>query len=165
MSTTPVGGTNRGVFLDERPQRTVGVRARPAPLPPPPQPHRPAERRQIHQHHAPIALGPQRPATCPTGWAGLRERITTFGGASSLKSLISTRSTSARPTNNSHMRAGISHHQGSSCLGCHYQHLILEDPSSLLVDSDSPRQIPSSPLLPEEPVYGEWCVSFKAGCS
>ena len=37
-------GTNLGVLFDERPDLTVGVRARPATFPPP-QPHRPTERR------------------------------------------------------------------------------------------------------------------------
>ena len=37
-------GTNRGVLLDERPDRTVRIRARP-PTFPPPQPNRPTERR------------------------------------------------------------------------------------------------------------------------
>ena len=32
-----------------------------------------------------------------------------------------------------------------------YQHPIMEDPPSLLVDSDSPWQIPDSPLISEEP--------------
>ena len=56
--------TNHGALLDERPNRTPRVRARP-PTFPPPQPHRPAERRQINQHHAPIALGPHRTGSPP----------------------------------------------------------------------------------------------------
>ena len=44
--------SNSGVLFDERPGLTPGVRARTATFPPP-QPHRPAERRQIHQHNRP----------------------------------------------------------------------------------------------------------------
>ena len=69
---------------------------------------------------------------------GLRERITTPSGAPSPESLIPTRSTSPRPTNFSHMRAGISFHRGPPASDVAYQQPIMEDPSSLLVDSDPP---------------------------
>ena len=69
---------------------------------------------------------------------GLRERITTPSGAPSPESLIPTRSTSPRPTNFSHMRAGISFHRGPPASDVAYQQPIMEDPSSLLVDSNSP---------------------------
>ena len=63
---------NRGVLFDERADPTVGIRARPAPFQPP-QPHRPAERRQVYQHHRPIPLGPHPSTTAlthPTAPAG-----------------------------------------------------------------------------------------------
>ena len=62
--------TKRGVLSNERPERTLAVRTRPAPFPPP-QPHRPAERRQIHQHHRPIALRPHPTTTHLTHRTGL----------------------------------------------------------------------------------------------
>ena len=63
-------GTNRGVLLDERSERTVGIRTCPTPFPPP-QPNRTAERRQIHQHHRPLTLGPHRATTGLTQRPGL----------------------------------------------------------------------------------------------
>ena len=63
-------GTNLGALFDERSDLTPRVRTRPAPFPPP-QPHRPSERRQIHQHHAPIAFRPHRAATALTHRPGL----------------------------------------------------------------------------------------------
>ena len=69
---------------------------------------------------------------------GLRDPITTPSGAPSPESLIPTRSTSPRPTNFSHMRAGISFHRGPPASDVAYQQPIMEDPSSLLVDSDPP---------------------------
>ena len=63
-------GTNRGVLLDERPERTVGIRTCPTAFPPP-QPNRTAERRQIHQHHRSVTLGPHRATTGLTGRPGL----------------------------------------------------------------------------------------------
>ena len=49
------------------------------------------------------------------------------------------------------MRAGISFHRGPPASDVIFQHPIMEDPSSLLVDSNSPWQIPYSPLISEEP--------------
>ena len=83
---------------------------------------------------------------------GLRERITTSKGAPSPHSLTPTKSTSPRPTNSSHMRAGISFHRGPPASDVAYQQPIMEDPSSFLVDSDPPWQIPYSPPIREEPV-------------
>ena len=66
----PANRPNPGVLFDERPDPTFRIRAPPAAFPSP-QSYRLAERRQIHQHHAPIALRPHRPATRFTGRAGL----------------------------------------------------------------------------------------------
>ena len=74
-------------------------------------------------------------------------------GASSPESLIPTRSTSPRPTNFSHMRAGISHHQGSSRLGCRFP---TPDYGGPLLTSGGFRLPPHrsySPLISEEPDY------------
>ena len=49
------------------------------------------------------------------------------------------------------MRAGISFHRGPPASDVIFQHPIMEDPPSLLVDSNSPWQIPYSPLISEEP--------------
>ena len=49
------------------------------------------------------------------------------------------------------MRAGISFHRGPPASDVVFQHPIMEDPPSLLVDSNSPWQIPYSPLISEEP--------------
>ena len=51
--------------LSERPHSTTRRRATPPPLVPH-QPHRPPERRQIHQAHRRRALRPHRPAAAPT---------------------------------------------------------------------------------------------------
>ena len=102
-------------------------------------------------------------------------------GAPSPKSLIPTRSTSPRPTSSSHMRAGINFHRGPPASDVAYQHPIMEDPPSLLVDSNSPWQIPDSPLISEEPFFfqfgagvcirwfmgrgaGGWWLSARARC-
>ena len=50
------------------------------------------------------------------------------------------------------MRAGISFHRGPPASDVVFQHPIMEDPPSLLVDSNSPWQIPYSPLISEEPL-------------
>ena len=63
-------GTNRGVLLDERSERTVRIRTCPTAFPPP-QPNRTAERRQVRQHHRPLTLGPHRATTGLTGRPGL----------------------------------------------------------------------------------------------
>ncbi len=70
-------------------------------------------------------------------------------GASSPGSLIPTRSTSPRPTNFSHMRAGISFHRGPPASDVVFQHPIMEDPPSLLVDYHSPRRSPTPPAFPK----------------
>ena len=62
------------------------------------------------------------------------------------------RSTSPRPTNFSHMRAGINFHRGPPASDVFSQQPIMEDPSSLLVDYEPHSQIPYSPLISEEPV-------------
>ena len=49
------------------------------------------------------------------------------------------------------MRAGISFHRGPPTSDVVFQHPIMEDPPSLLVDYHSPWQIPDSPLISEEP--------------
>ena len=103
--------TNRGVLFDERPNRTIGSRARPASFPPP-QTNRPTERRQIHQHHAPIAVGPHPAPTTVTDRAGSAGPDHHHQRGSSPRSSIPTRSTPLRPTRFSHMRAGITSHRG-----------------------------------------------------
>ena len=52
------------------------------------------------------------------------------------------------------MRAGISFHRGPPASDVIFQHPIMEDPPSLLVDYHSPWQIPYSPLISEEPLKG-----------
>jgi len=49
------------------------------------------------------------------------------------------------------MRAGISFHRGPPASDVFSQQPIMEDPSTLLVDSDSPSQIPGYALISEEP--------------
>ena len=83
---------------------------------------------------------------------GRRERITTSNGAPSPDSLIPTRSTSPRPTNNSHIRVG------SASTG------VLLTPMSLTTPDyggplhsstrlpPTPQKIPHSPLISEEPL-------------
>ncbi len=75
----------------------------------------------------------------------LRDPITTSKGAPSPESLIPTRSTSPRPTNFSHMRAGISFHRGPPASDVAYQQPIMEDPP---LTSGGFRSPLTDPLLP-----------------
>ena len=53
------------VRLSDSARPTAPPRAAPPPLVPH-QAHRAAERREVHQHHRPLTVGPQRPPTAPT---------------------------------------------------------------------------------------------------
>ena len=141
--------TNPRVLFDERSHTTLGIQPRPAPLPPP-QPHRPTKRRQVHQHHRPIALRPHPTTTGPTGRAGLTRADhhlqRPFPGivdpdqlhlAQAYQQLAHTRK--------------ISFHRGPPDSDVIYQQPIMEDPPSLLADSASPWQIRYSPPIREEP--------------
>ena len=60
---------NLGVLLGDGPRLTAARRA-PPPALVPHKPHRPTERREVHQLHSPLTVGPQRPATDLTDRSG-----------------------------------------------------------------------------------------------
>ena len=146
-------GTKRGVLLDERSERTPGIRARPAPFPPPQ--HAQADRTPADP---PTQLS-ESPSTTPTRHSP-HTQDGPCGTGSPPHSLTPTRSTSLRPTNNSHMRAGISFHKGPPGSDVSFQHPIIEDPSSLPVDSNSPPgRSPSPHSVPKSPFDGDHPLS------
>ena len=92
------------VLLGHRPCTTTPLRASPAAFVPH-QPHRPARRRQVHQHHSPLANNNQ--PHNPHGGLSARQRTCTPTGSSPSSSTPRT-STSPSPTNNPHTRIGSS---------------------------------------------------------
>ena len=102
---------------------------------------------------APIALRPHRPATCDTQRAGLAGTEHHLQRCTAAAVVDPDQINIAQTYQQFAHARRINFHRGPPASDVAYQHPIMEDPPSLLVDYHSPWQIPSSPLISEEPLY------------